>query len=77
MRERLDLRRIHRDVWIEEMREPNAKRLRGEPEEVPVAVEGKAARGRPLAEPGLVLAKEDAVPEPLGSPQVTSTASAP
>ena len=68
MRERLDLRRVHRDVRIEEMREPNAKRLRGEPEEVPVAVERKAARGRHLAEPGLVLAKEDAVPEPLGSP---------
>ena len=40
MRERLDLGCVHRDVWIEEIGQANAKRLGGEAEPVPVTVEG-------------------------------------
>ena len=45
MGQRLNLGGVHSDVGVEGVREASTKRLRSEPEVVPVAVEG-AARPR-------------------------------
>ena len=65
VRQGLDLRGVDGDIGVEEVRETNAQRLGGQPEQPAVAVEGETAGGRHLLDPRFVLAIENPAAEPV------------
>ena len=54
------------DVGVEEVRQANAQRFGGQPEQVSIAVEGEAAARGDRAQSRLVAPVEDPLPEPVG-----------